>query len=358
MLVWLDILTPKQLLFFEEIGRRLEKKECEVFYTTRQYREVDDLLKLRDIGPVVVGRHGGPTLEEKLAASAHRIEELSHIISRAKPDLSLAFASPEAARTAFGLAIPHYTVNDSPHSMAVARLTIPLAEKLFSPAIIPRSIWTKLGATRDQLIQYRGLDPIVWLKNLKPNPKVLRELGLDNASPIVVFRAEESFASYLLGKVCEQSVVVPIVDGLVKTHGDEVQIVVLARYAEQVPALRSVLPERMIVPTKAVDGPSLLSYSSLFIGAGGTMTAEAALLGVPALSCYPGEPTIVEKYLIREGLVERTVKPRRAIRRIGRILGDIDVEHELQRGRAQSLMATMEDPAEVIVNHIEAAISP
>jgi hypothetical protein len=356
MLVWLDILTPKQLLFLGEIGKRLEARGYEVFLTTRQYREVDDLLKLRDVKAVVVGRYGGATLEEKLAASAHRIEELSHIISRLGPDFSLAFASPDAARTAFGLAIPHYTVNDSPHSEAVARLTIPLSEKLFSPAVIPRSVWTKLGATRDQLVQYKGLDPIVWLKNLKPNPKVLDELGLDESRSIVVFRVEESFAAYLLGKVSEQSVLVPVVNELVKACGSEFQMVVLPRY-EQASMIRSYLPECVIVPEKAVDGASLLSYSSLFIGAGGTMTAEAALLGVPALSCYPGEPTIVEKYLIRERLVERITEPKRAVRRIGRILGDIDAERKRQKEKAKSLMAVMEDPAEVIVNHVETAFS-
>ena len=85
------------------------------------------------------------------------------------------------------------------------------------------------------------------------------------------------------------------------------------------------------------------------------MTAEAALLGVPALSCYPGEPTIVEKYLIREGLVERITEPKMAIRRIRRILENLDAERELQRGRARALMATMEDPAEVIAHHIVSA---
>jgi len=354
MLIWLDFLTPKQLLFLDAIGKRLEACGYEVFCTTRQYKEVDDLVRLKNVEAVVVGRHGGASLEEKLAASAHRVEELSHIIARLRPDLSLAFASPEAARTAFGLAIPHYTVNDSPHSKAVARLTIPLSEKLFSPAVIPRRVWTRLGARRDQLIQYRGLDPIVWLKNLKPNSKVLDELGFDATRPIVVFRVEESFASYLMGRASEESVLVPIVNDLVKTCGSEVQMVVLPRY-EQAPIIRSHIPEEVVVPAKAVDGVSLLSHSSLFIGAGGTMTAEAALLGVPALSCYPGEPTIVERYLIREGLVERITEPKRAIRRIRRILGNLDAERESQREKAQSLIANMEDPAEVIVHHIEVA---
>jgi predicted glycosyltransferase len=358
MLIWLDILTPKQLLFLSEIGERLEVKGYEVLYTTRQYREVDDLVKMRNLKVVVVGKYGGRTLEEKLAASSHRIEELSHIISRYEPKLSLASSSPDAARTAFGLAIPHYTTNDSPHSIAVARLTICLAEKLFSPIVISKRIWMKLGAKRDQIIQYRGLDPIAWLSNHKPNPKVLSGLGLDASHPIVVFRVEESFAAYLIGKASQQSVTVPIVKELAATHEGKVQIVVLARYPEQVPALRSSLPESVIIPSEAVDGPSLLSFSSLFVGAGGTMTAEASLLGICTLSCYPAEPTIVEKYLISQKLVERICNPKRAVRRIRQILANLDAERMRQREKAKSLTATMEDPADVIVRHIETTFPP
>ncbi|MCJ7633190.1 DUF354 domain-containing protein [Candidatus Bathyarchaeota archaeon] len=352
MLVWLDILTPKQLLLLTEIGGRLEKKGYQVLYTTRQYREVDDLVKLRAVKAIVVGKYGGSTLEEKLAASAHRIEELSHIISRSNPDLSLAFASPDAARTAFGLAIPHYTVNDSPHSLAVARLTIPLAEKLFAPTVIPKKVWISLGSRREQLIQYNGLDPIAWLKHHKPSQEVLHELGLDTFRPIVVFRVEESFAAYLRGKVSEQSLTLPIINAILKSNSKEVQIVVLARYREQVLSLQSTLPKEVIIPSRAVDGPSLLSFTSVFVGAGGTMTAEAALLGVPTLSCYPGEPTIVEKYLVREKLIDRICKPKLAIRRVRQILKNLGLERDRRRDKAKRLVTTMENPADVIVNHI------
>ena len=355
MLIWLDILTPKQLLLLNEIGKRLEKKGYQVLYTTRKYREVDDLIRLQRMKAVVVGEYGGGSLEGKLAASAHRIEELSHIIGCAKPDLSLAFASPDAARVAFGLGIHHYTVNDSPHSVPVAKLTIPLAEKLFAPAIIPKKIWIGLGARQEQIIQYNGLDPIAWLRHHKPNPAILNELSLDSSSPIVVFRVEESLAAYLIGKVTSQSVIVPIMNDLIESRGNEAQIVVLARYPEQVSAIRSVLPKEVVVPSKAVDGASLLSFASLFVGAGGTMTAEAALLGVPAISCYPGTPTIVEKYLVRERLIQRICEPKHAVKRVRQILGDLSKELTCQRERARLLMNSMEDPVDVIIRQVEDA---
>ncbi|MFH0897394.1 MAG: DUF354 domain-containing protein, partial [Candidatus Bathyarchaeota archaeon] len=335
MLIWIDILTPKQLYFLGELGRRLEARGHNVFRTTRNYREVNELVKLRGVNALSVGKHGGASLELKLAASGRRVEELSHIISRLKPSLSIAFASPEAARTAFGLGIPHYTINDSPHSTSVARLTIPLSHKLFSPEVIPQKIWVKLGASRDMIVQYRALDPIVWLKSFIPDPSVLYDLRLDDSKPIVVFRAEEAFASYLLGHVSDREpVIIPIINRLLEEYGESVQIIALPRYTEQVSIVRNAFQNRVIVPKGVVDGPSLLYFSSIFIGAGGTMTAEAAMLGVPTISCYPRKPTIVEKYLMDRKLVLRITDSEKAAKKIINILNDLNNARREQQDRA------------------------
>jgi predicted glycosyltransferase len=358
MLIWVDMLTPKQLLFLGEVCRHLEARGYEVFRTTRQYREIDDLLRIKDINAVVVGKHGGATLVGKLTASARRVEELARLISRLHPGLSIAFASPEAARTAFGLSIPHYTINDSPHSVAVVRLTVPLSERLFSPSVIPRRVWFRLGARREQLVQYRGLDPVAWLKPYTPDFNILNSLGLEDRRPIIVFRVEEAAAAYLLGRVSEQTVIAPIVKSLIDIYGKEIQVVVLPRYIEQLAAIRSMFHDEVVVPSMAVDGTSLLFFSSVFVGAGGTMTAEAALLGVPTISCYPGETTFIERYLIREGLLSRITDPSKAVKRISQLLGNIDEEKRRQQDRAIALRKRMEDPAEAIVSYVEKAYPP
>ena len=354
MLIWLDFSTPKQLFFLGELGKRLEAKEHDVFRTTRQYREVDDLIKLKNINALVIGKYGGATLEGKLAASAYRVERLSHIINRVKPALSIAFASPDAARTAFGLGIPHITVNDSPHSVSVARLTIPLSLKLFSPAVIPKMAWLRLGARRDQIVQYNALDPIAWLRSLTPNPDVLSELGLDVSKPIVVFRAEEALASYMLGySRVEEPTILLTINKFIEKYKKPVQIVAILRYNEQIPIVKAAFNSKVIVPNSAVDGPSLLFFTSVFIGAGGTMTAESALLGTPTLSCYPNEPTIVENYLIKEKLIHRLTDADDASNKIIQILDDYENISKLQKERAKALVSKMEDPLDVIIDFVE-----
>ncbi|MCQ8905149.1 MAG: DUF354 domain-containing protein, partial [Methanothermobacter sp.] len=55
-----------------------------------------------------------------------------------------------------------------------------------------------------------------------------------------------------------------------------------------------------------VDTFSLMKRCDLVIGAGGTMNREAALLGTPVISCYPGKPLSVDRFYIDNGLMYRS----------------------------------------------------
>jgi predicted glycosyltransferase len=353
MLIWLDILTPKQVHFLGELGQRLEERGHSVFRTIRDYKEVNELVRLKNMTTLSVGKHGGASLDGKLVASANRIQRLAKIIGRLKPDLSIAFASPEAARTAFGLGIPHYTVNDSPHATSVARLTVPLSTKLFSPSIISKETWKNLGAELDSIIQYDALDPVAWLKTFIPNSSVLGELSLETAQPIVVVRVEEAFASYLLGHVSErESITIPIIREI-REYDPAIQIVVLPRYREQIQTLKAVFQDQVRIPQQIIDGPNLLFFASVFIGAGGTMTAEAALLGTPTISCFPRDPTMVDDYLIKKKLINRLKSPKDVFRKVTQILDDSDEIRRKQRELARKLLSQMEDPIDVIITEVE-----
>ena len=197
MRAWIDILTPKQANFFTPLIKRLSGHGAEILATTRKYREVNQLLEIRKISAIKIGRHGGRILKNKLVSSAERTRRLALLLSKRRCDLALSFSSPEAARVAYGLSVPHYCVSDSPHAEAVSRLTIPLSKMLFTPKVVPKSAWSRYGIREDLIVQYDALDPAAWLKEFKPNPRVLDDLGLDQSLPIITVRPEETEASYL-----------------------------------------------------------------------------------------------------------------------------------------------------------------
>ncbi len=342
MKIWIDVLTPKQALFFAPLYDDLSRGN-EVLITTRVYREAQQALSLKKLRFLVVGKHGGGTPYGKLVASGHRIMKLAKLVKDWNPDTAVSFSSVEASRVAFGLGVPHVTVNDSPHSRMVARLTIPLSRYVCSPWIIARQVWEAFGARRDGIFTYRALDAAAWLKRHKPDPRVLSQLSLSRNKPIVVLRTEEAFASYLAGKASDREPVIgPIIQEILNSKLDA-QIVVSTRYGQQAPVLRRRFGKRVHVIDQIIDATSLLDYSAAFVGSGGTMTVEAALIGKPAISCFPGEKPLYIKYLERKQLVKSMRSPRRIAGEVRRILLSDD-ESEKQRIRGRALLASMEDP--------------
>lgn len=352
MKVFIDILTPKQCMLFDKLSQKLAKKGHEVFRSTREYREVVQLLRLKGIEAKVLGKHGGGDLFTKLTESSKRTLQLATVIRAWSPNVVVSFSSPEAARAAFGLGIPHVCINDSPHAEAVARLTIPLTQKLLTSKMIPLEAWTKFGISKDSIVQYDALDAWAWLQDFKPDRKILADLRLDATRPIITFRTEETFAAYLLHKVQKIPAVASIIQTLVQTSRD-VQVVVIPRYEKQTDILENLLRKKALICQTAVDAPSLLSFTSIFVGAGGTMTSEAALLGVPTFSCYPEESYLIEKYLLSKGLAIRETDPRKLVKRILETLENLETARKKQREKARRLTSTFEDPVDVMVKTIE-----
>ena len=73
--------------------------------------------------------------------------------------------------------------------------------------------------------------------------------------------------------------------------------VVLARRPEQRRAIGALGLPNVVLPEHAIDSRSLMYAADLVIGAGGTMTREAALLGVPTVSVFAGRTPAVDRWL-------------------------------------------------------------
>ena len=99
---------------------------------------------------------------------------------------------------------------------------------------------------------------------------------------------------------------------------------------------------------KVIDGKSLLSVTDLFIGSGGTMTAESALMGIPTIS-YDAVPNYIEKYLVKIGLVKRETSPRNILQVARKML----IEGPKNKEKAQKILDSMEDPFSKLVSVIK-----
>lgn len=287
----------------------------------------------------IAGSHGGADRYSKLRMSANRVYELAEIVNNFGPDVAITFSSPEASRVAFGLGIRHFAFNDSPHSEAVARLTIPLASRLYCPWIIPLSAWKEYGISKRNIVRYHALDPAAWLKHVEIGE---RPKGLSGR---VLVRLEESKASYVADKGLGT---IDFVDRLVEELHGSTRMSLLCRYQDQIDMVEARYGSKVEVLHDVVDGAAVIQSAQLFVGAGGTMTAEAALLGTPTISITPFT-FYVEKYLIRTGLVKKVSSPTALVRLVKRMLSD-NKFGVLQKKKAARLLRSMEDPTDRIVD--------
>ena len=272
MKIWIDILTPKQLLFSEPIIEKLRKKH-DLLCTSRDYDEVSKLAKVRNFDLIFVGKHGGNDKKTKLMASIDRMGKMSRKIEVFSPDLAISYCSPEAARISFGLGIKHIAFCDSPHANAVMRLTLPLIQKLLIPHVIPKNEFSRYGIDKKNIISYKAIDAVVTIKR-----KINQNESLpfkNNKRKNILIRIEEEEASY----TSKSSKIIPIIKKIVNHYNNE-NIVILGRYAKQIQNLQKIVGKKAKIVKMSFDGKHLLNNTDIFIGSGGTMTAESALMGI------------------------------------------------------------------------------
>lgn len=344
MRAWLDLLTPKQILFFGPVIDELKSSKVDVLATSRRYREVGPLAERAGLDLRYVGERGSKGQEEQLLAATRRQAEMIPVVKEFDPDVAVSIASAVCARVAFGLGVKHIAVNDSPHSEIAGRLSLPLSHHLLCPWVIPYKAWEKFGIQKKQVVTYHALDPAAWLKREPIGGPVPR---LDSNRKTITVRVQESDAPYLANADMGWT------DRLLAALLDEfpkINLVALCRYDYQVEEIKGKFGSRCIVPDEVVNGHGLLSATDLFVGMGGTMNSEAALMGVPTISAFQGS-LYTDRYLESVGLLARALTPATLVPRAKKFMTD---SYKSAYGKkARRVLGSMEDPVPKIARFIE-----
>ncbi len=291
-MIWFDIVTPKDVLFFKPIIEYLKQKKKEILITAREsddYKEVVKLLELYKIDFINRGKFGGAKLYDKLRASLERQKALMEFISLYDVRCLVSLCSVDANRVAFGLGIPIINFYDIPLSdysanfkkaLPQARLTLPLSTIVFKPFVVPDEIFLRFSLEKDQIFEYKFIDPVIWLKDFKPDfnyvKKILEPYKIDFSKPLIIIREEEYKSSYVEKKYPFLYEALP---DIYKKF--EPNIVIVPRYESDY--LKKEFPFAIVLEEKIVI-QHLLAYADLFIGGGGTMNTEACFFGTPTIS--------------------------------------------------------------------------
>jgi predicted glycosyltransferase len=323
MRVWCDACTGKHVRYSVAIASRLREMGHEVIVTTREHPDTVPLARFLKENVIVVGKYNPKSLLSRLREGIRRQLSFCKIFGKAIPEVAISHGSVDQMRVAFGLGIPTIITVDTPYAEAVHRLTLPLADYIVASKALPRGNLQKYSA-RGKIIQFDGVDEVAWISGFEPLVKY------NFGRPLIVVRELEEKAVYVEKKFSSVA--------LAKSLTSLGKVVFLPRYRRR-------LIKGLIVPEGFIDSASLVAQADLFVGAGGTITREAALQGTPAIVVNLFQGQYVNDYLAEKGFPIFKTEFASVLELAKKVLGskrDVD-----------DLLATLENPVDVIANIVE-----
>ncbi len=301
MKIWIDLSNSPHALLFEPVVRTLRERGHTVELTARENAQTVELAQARWPEVEVIGGESPRGRAAKAATLGRRVAELARWCRAHRPDVAVSHNSYAQIVAAAAQRVPAVTAMDFEHQPA-NHLAFRLARCVLLPEAMRRLDLARTGATPAKVRFYPGLKEEVYLGDFEPDPSVLETLGIDKrpSSVLVVARTPPSRALY---HASENPLFIQAVQTVAAVPG--ARVVVLARHPEQREALARLNLDNLIVPSTAVDSRSLMQAADLVIGAGGTMTREAALLGTRTVTVFAGRTPAVDIWLERRGRLSR-----------------------------------------------------
>jgi len=295
MRIWIDLANSPHIHVMKPIVDALEARGDQVVLTARDHAQTIALAATvlgEQFTPI--GRESPKGLIGKARGIGDRTRMLREWCRGRRVSVAFSHGSYAQLLAARSLRIPAVTMMDYEFQPA-NHLSFRIANRVIVPAVFPASDLRRCGAKASKVVRYDGFKEDMYLSvaSHRDGQRVRRVLGLAQDRIIGVFRPPPEGALYHRGG----NVVFDVILERAISHG--VQTVVLPRLTAQERRFRTMAG--VVVPDTPVDGISLLREADVFIGAGGTMSREAAILGTRAYTVFAGKLPAVDRELIRLG---------------------------------------------------------
>lgn len=288
-MIWIDATSPSVLPFFKSIIAQFD--HYKFVWTVGQHSEVIALTRLLHIPAKVVWRH--PDLQ-----GLRRYKEALTrflLLSVEVPFFNIAwgFANFYVTLVARERKKPSliFTDNDSLYYVSDRFITFKLSDRIVCPVAISDESLEKLGVNTSKVVKFDGYKEDVYIADYVPDSHFHEKLPVRD---YVLVRPEARFAIYVKeGR--------SIVRGLVKALiGKGHRVVYLPRVKADLDLVRNL---NVYVPERPLYGLDLCWHARCVMTGSGTLAREAARLGVPAASFFPGNLLSVDSALVREGAI-------------------------------------------------------
>ncbi|OYT25735.1 MAG: hypothetical protein B6U97_04975 [Candidatus Altiarchaeales archaeon ex4484_96] len=264
-----DIGHPGHVHLFRNCINTLSGTGNEITLTARDKESTLQLLKAYKLDYTL---RGG--LRESMLKKAFNLFSTDYRLLRIardfNPDILIGVHNPYIAHVAKLLGKPSITFTDTENVGVASNLTFPFTDTICTPSCFLE----KLNSNKH--VKYNGFHEIAYLHPdyFKPDLMVLDELGLTKNDDFIILRFISWAASHDVGL---QGIQKGSELDFIKKLEDYGRVFITSERR-----LSSALESyRINIPVDKMH--SLMHYARLYLGEGGTMAVESALLGTPAI---------------------------------------------------------------------------
>lgn len=269
MRVLIDFGHPAHVHFYKNFINNLKRDGHAVQLTARNKEVTHALLSAYGFDYIDRG-----TLKKSMVDKALGMLSVDYTIYKIakqfKPDILLGVHNPYIAHVAKAIGKPAVIFTDTERVGVASRLTFPFAEVIWTPSCFKDVIDPK------KHVPFNGYKELAYLhpNYFRPDPSVLDRAGIGRDEKFIIVRFISWAASHDVN-----------LHGI-RNEGIAGFMSTLEHYGRVVITSERLLPgdlEKNRLRIRPEDLHSLLHYAALYIGEGGTMATEAAILGTPAI---------------------------------------------------------------------------
>jgi uncharacterized protein len=259
---------PAHVHFFKNFIDIFQKKGHEVMIVARDKEVTRDLLEKYHLKYELFGGY-----KQKMHAKILEIPHNDLIFLREaqqfKPDILLGINNYSSAHVSLYTRIPSIIFTDTEEAALGNILTFPFATTICTPSCFLKD----LGAKQ---VRYQGYHELAYLHPdyFTPDPAVLDQLGLSKGENYFLLRFISWAASHDIGL---SGIRRDSVKAMIQSFEEKGHVFISS---ERI--LDSSL-EKYRIKTSPDLMHSLMYFAGLYLGEGGTMAAEAAILGTPSI---------------------------------------------------------------------------
>jgi predicted glycosyltransferase len=286
MNIWFDLSNSPHINMFNAMIRELKKKH-QVIVTCRPLANTVELLEMHKIEHTVVGTHYGRSKFRKAYGYPIRVLQLINFLKRRNVDVAVSQSSFHSPLVARCIGARSLYLNDNEHALGNVP-AFAFANRIMVPEFLTMENLVRQGARLHKVIKYPGVKEGIYLwqrmKSFRTN---------QSSRHRIYIRPEPWTAQYYKG---ERN----FLDDTILNMQAQAHVTILPRTADQFRHYSQEKFSHINVLTNVLDVDEIAASCDLFIGAGGTMTREMAVLGIPTISVYRDELLDVDKYLLSE----------------------------------------------------------